>query len=143
MPSQWHEALVFLFRNRPSLAVDLIRDALGVELPAHTETRIDSAELTDVQPPEYRADLVVRLFDDATVGAIVVEIQLSIDGDKRFSWPGYVAVLRARLKRQVCLLVVAPDDAVARWAVAPIALGSGNWFTPLVVGSTAIPEVTR
>lgn len=142
MPSQWHEALVLLFRNRPSLAVDLIRDALRVELPAHAEARIDSAELADVQTAEYRADVVVRLLGDETVGAVVVEIQLSIDGDKRFSWPRYVTVLRSRLKREVSLLVVAPDEAVARWAAEPIALGGGNWFTPLVLGPAAIPEVT-
>ena len=51
MPSRLHEALIFLFRNRPTLAPELLQDALHVELPSYTEARIDSAELTEVQPP--------------------------------------------------------------------------------------------
>ena len=36
-----HEVLLLLFKNRPALAPELLRDALGVELPAHTEVRVD------------------------------------------------------------------------------------------------------
>lgn len=61
MPSQLHEVLLQLFRNRPLLAPELLRDALQVQLPKFTEARIDSADLTEVQPAEYRADLVVLL----------------------------------------------------------------------------------
>jgi hypothetical protein len=31
MPSLTHEGLVSLFRNRPELAPELLRDALGIE----------------------------------------------------------------------------------------------------------------
>jgi hypothetical protein len=34
MPSQLHEALLLLFRNRPALAPELLRDVLQVALPA-------------------------------------------------------------------------------------------------------------
>ena len=54
MPSQRHEALLELFRNRPGLAAELLRDALGIELPEYTEARIDSAELSEVQPAADR-----------------------------------------------------------------------------------------
>jgi len=40
-----HEALLTLFRNRPELAPELLSGVLGVELPAYTEVRIDSADL--------------------------------------------------------------------------------------------------
>lgn len=33
MPSQLHEALLLLFRNRPALAPELLREALDVPLP--------------------------------------------------------------------------------------------------------------
>jgi len=36
VPSQLHEALLLLFRNRPGLAPELLRDALHVELPQYT-----------------------------------------------------------------------------------------------------------
>ncbi len=142
MPSVIHEALILLFRNRPELAAELVRDVLHVDLPRFKEARIGSADLTEAQPAEYRADLVVELVDDGPVGAIVLEVQRAPDEDKRLSWPSYAAVLRARLKREVCLLVVTPEESVAQWAARPIALGAGNWFTPLVAGPAAIPQVT-
>jgi hypothetical protein len=142
MPSHLHEALLLLFRNRPSLAPELLRDALHIELPAHTDIRLDSAELTDIQPAEYRADLVILLLNDLPVLGIVVEVQLSPVKRKRFVWPVYVVNLRARLECPVCLLVVTADERVARWAAKPIHLGAGNLFTALVLGPSGVPEVT-
>src|SRR4051812_48765491 len=40
MPSMLHEGLLLLFRNRPTLAPELLRDALGIPLPAYTEARV-------------------------------------------------------------------------------------------------------
>jgi hypothetical protein len=114
VPSQLHEALLLLFRNRPELAPELLRDALHVELPAYTETRIESAELNDIQPAEYRADLVVLLYKGKPVLGIVVEVQLSRDERKRFAWPVYATGLRARVRCPVCLLVVTSSEAVTR-----------------------------
>jgi hypothetical protein len=67
MPSLQHEALLLLFRNRPLLAPELLRDVLHQPLPLFTEARVESAELTDIQPAEYRADLVVLLLDEQPV----------------------------------------------------------------------------
>ena len=130
MPSQLHESHLFLFRNHPELAADLIRSALGVALPSYAEARVVSAELTEVQPPEYRADMVVELWNGAPVYGIVVEVQLDKDRRKRFAWPAYVANLRARLKCPVSLLVIAANDAVARWAARSVSIGGLNRFTP-------------
>jgi hypothetical protein len=142
MPSQLHESHVFLFRNQPSLAGEIMRRALGVEVPAYQEARVISADLTELQPAEYRADLVVQLMNDTPVLGIIVEVQLSTDERKRFVWPAYVANLRARLECPVCLLVVAADDAVARWAAQPVELGGLHWFAPYVLGPSAVPQVT-
>ena len=142
MASQTHEALLLLFRNRPALAPELLRDALHLPVPRFTEARIESAELTDVQPAEYRADLVVLLYEDRPVLGIVVEVQLRSDEDKRYSWPAYVANLRARIRCPVCLLVVTAEDAVARWAARPIDLGGESRVVPLVLGPSGVPEIT-
>ncbi|HEX7481596.1 MAG TPA: hypothetical protein VF331_27575, partial [Polyangiales bacterium] len=120
MPSQLHEALLFLFRNRPELAPELLRDALDVQLPHYTEVRIRSESLTEIQPAEYRADLVVLLLDDKPVLGVVVEVQLTDDDRKRFAWPVYAVGLRARIKCPVCLFVFTHNDAVARWCAKPI-----------------------
>jgi hypothetical protein len=141
MPSQLHESHLLLFRNQPALAAQLMRDALGVRLPAYREARIESADLTDVQPAEYRADLVIQLSSDRPVYGIIVEVQLSVDDDKRFAWLAYVANLRARLRCPVALLVVTADESVARWAARPIEMGGLHYFAPYVLGPSRIPEI--
>jgi hypothetical protein len=141
VPSFTHEAFVRLFRDRPELAPELIQRALGVVLPAYTQARTDSADLTELTPTEYRADLVVLLVDEEPVLGIIVEVQLQTKNEKRFAWPVYVAALRARLRCPVCLLVVTPYVEVARWARLPIELGPGARIEPLVLGPDAVPAV--
>ena len=141
MPSELHEALLLLFRNRPMLAPELMRDALHFELPPFTEARIDSADLTEIKPAEYRADLVVLLLEGVPVYGIVVEAQLSRDPRKKFVWPIYATSLRARLEIPVSLLVVTADEVTARWAAQPIELGNGGIFRPLVLSPSGVPEI--
>ena len=80
MPSHLHEGLLTLFRNRPSLAPELLRDVLRVKLPAFTEARIESGSLSVLKSPEFRADLLVVLthLDGASVEGIVVEAKRSL-----------------------------------------------------------------
>ena len=144
MPSMLHEALVLLFRNRPSLGPELARDALHAPLPPFAEARVAEAALTDVKPAEYDADLVVDLVSEGAItAALVIEVQLGPDPDKRWTWPAYLANLRRRLQRDALLLVVATDATVASWAEAPIAMGQPRWvLRPLVLGPSAVPIVT-
>lgn len=111
MPSRLHETLLQLFRNRPELAPELLSEALQIALPPYSEARIGSAELTDVQPTEYRADLVVQLYEGKTVLGIVIEVQLTRNEDKRFAWPAYAIGLRARNRCPVCVLVFTPNPS--------------------------------
>jgi hypothetical protein len=141
MPSQLHESHILLFRNQPTLAADLICGALEVEVPYYKEARVFSADLTEVQPAEYRADLVIQLRDERPVYAIIVEVQLQTNERKRFAWPAYVANLRAKLKCPVCLLVVTTNEAVARWAAKPIEIGGLNRFAPCVLRPSRVPQV--
>jgi hypothetical protein len=142
MPSQLHESHLLLFRNQPALAAELIRGALGVALPMFREARDVSADLTEAQPAEYRADMVIELWADKPVHGIIVEVQLSPHERKKFAWPAYVANLRARLECPVSLLVVTPDERVARWAAESVHLGAECWFAPYVLGPSCIPQVT-
>ncbi|MBI3181707.1 MAG: hypothetical protein HYZ28_06155 [Myxococcales bacterium] len=142
MPSTLHEALLLLFRNRTTLAPELLQRALAVPVPSFTEARVEDAAFTQVTPTEYRADLVVLLGDRAPVFGIVVEVQLSRDETKRFTWPFYAVALRARLRCPTCLLVVAPDARVAEWASEPIELGQpGSQYRPLVLGPGLVPLI--
>jgi hypothetical protein len=141
MPSFHHEALLQLFRNRPLLAPELLRDALHQSLPQFTEARLQSAELTDIQPAEYRADLAVLLLDEEPVLGVVIEAQLSRDDANGFAWAAYVVNLRARIKCPVCLLVIVPDEQVARWAATTLELGGDHLFRPYVLSSAAVPQI--
>jgi hypothetical protein len=140
MPSQLHESLLMLFRNQPALA-ELIRGALDVKVPHYSDAQVVASAFSDIQPAEYRADLVVELRDGACQYGIIVEVQLSIDERKRFVWPVYVANLRARLACPVCLLVITADDSVARWAAKTTEMGGLNRFAPYVLGPSGVPEV--
>ena len=135
MPSMAHEILVDLFKNRPSLAAEILAEALDVSLPDYTEARLASADLTEIQPAEYRADVVVVLLDEGhPVRVIIVEVQLAVDPRKRFSWPAYVTVSRAIHGCPAALLVVAPDPAVAAWCAEPIETGvPGFVLSPAVL----------
>lgn len=143
MPSQLHEVLVTLFRERPELAAELLTGALGMRLPEYREARLEPSDATDLAPTEYRADAVVVLSDGGRpVLAVVVEIQLSRDPTKAWSWPVYLATLRARLRAPTALLVLCPDRGVARWCSTEIEMGHPGWvLRPLVVGPDVVPIV--
>ena len=62
---------------------------------------------------------------------------------KRWSWPVYLATLRARLRCATVLLIVCTDTATATWCAAPIELGHPGWtLSPLVLGPERVPVVT-
>ena len=144
MPSMAHEIWVDLFRNRPSLAAEILIEALGVSLPPYTEARLASTDLTEIQPAEYRADIVVVLLHrDRPVRVIIVEVQLAVDSRKRLSWPAYVTVSRAIHGCPADLLVVAPDPQVSGWCAEPIEIGvPGFVLRPPVLRRTSVPVVT-
>jgi hypothetical protein len=143
MPSYLHELLLLLFRNRSGSAADLLRE-LDVQLPEYDEVRTESSDLSNIQPTEYRADLVLFLVRGAQkVLGVIVEVQLGCDKNKPYTWPAYIANLRARHRCPVCLLIITIEDAVARWAERPIDLGPGTRCNPWVVGPSNTPMVTE
>ncbi|MGK3985836.1 hypothetical protein WME99_22505 [Sorangium sp. So ce136] len=146
MPSVTHEALVELFKNRPRLAADMLQDALGHPVPAFTEARVASSDLTEIVPSDRRADVIIVLLvgeQQQPAMAIVVEVQLGVDPDKPYVWPVYVVQTRARHRCPTRLLVVAIDAEIARWCSRPIDTGHpGLILTPLVLGPEGVPVVT-
>jgi hypothetical protein len=137
MPSWTHEGLVQLFADRLELTAELL-GALGLTLRGPFR-RVD-ADLTDLSPAELHADLVLRS-DARPARAVIVEVQLQIDAGKRWSWPAYVALLRARERCDVTLVVVAIDARVAAWCAESFELTPGVQFAPVVLGPSRIPSV--
>jgi hypothetical protein len=144
MPSPEHDQLVLLFRNRPALAAELLGAASGRAL-RFDEARLANVDRTEVPQATRLADAVVELYAGGVRrGAVVVEVQLRQKRRKRFTWPLYVASVRAELECETTLLVLAPDRSVAAWASEPIELGHpGLVLRPVVIGPEGVPVVTE
>jgi len=126
-----HDLLVDIFRDDPDLVSVLLR-GLGVSIDGRARA-VDAAFSAPVVG--YQADAAFL------VGGVlvVIEVQLRKDVRKHKSWPIYEATARAR-HPAACVLVLAPDAEVARWAAEPIALGpSGSICCPLVMGPAQLP----
>lgn len=142
MPSFRHEAIVFLFREAPELAIALLERVTGWRPPPGVRASLTEINAGQLQPTERRADAAIALCDAAgkPCCSVIVEAQLERDDEKRFAWPEYVAAAQARLRVPCFLLVFAPDPAVAAWARTPVEFGRpGYGFAPVVVGPEALP----
>ncbi len=144
MPTSLHDLLVQIFVETPELAIDLAGTRLGIGEATAYEVRPLSGELGQLLAPQHRADAVLLLQRDGSPAlAVVLEVQLSRDDEKRYSWPVYLTGVRARLRCPTLLAVVSPYPEVAKWASGPIALGPGvGRIQPLVIGPERIPLVT-
>jgi len=71
-------------------------------------------------------------------------VQLRPEARKRWTWPAYQAVLRARLRCPVEIVVLTLDEATARWCAAPIEIDAcGSRVCPVVIGPSRVPGVTE
>jgi hypothetical protein len=147
VPSLLHEKLVELFESRPALAGELLRARLDdVALSARDlrSARVDASSFEQTEPPQYSADKVVLFGSPRPMAGVVVEIQRNEQERKRYSWPIYLAQLRARHRCPVFLIVVAMTPALAAWCARPIALGHpGFVLEPIVVGPGAIATIVE
>jgi hypothetical protein len=98
MPSPLHELILMLFSTPLALLIQSLGQWWRVQMPYYREARTDSADLTDIQPAEYRADLVVTLVgDDASpVMGVIVEVHacegLEADKAKRYADAVYASL---------------------------------------------------
>src|SRR3569833_27277 len=131
MPSNLHEWLLELFRNRSATAADLLR-SLEVPLPQHDVVRIELPIANSLRPVEYVADLVLFLARGSRyVFGIIVEVQLSRDEDNPYVWPVLFVFLCARHSCPVGSLVITVEDSIARWAARSIDLGPAETYDPV------------
>jgi hypothetical protein len=146
MPSATHQALVALLCEHPDLLMAVLAPVVDLGLPARIHVRPAPGQFTDLQPPSYHADLVLRIEDERgrLLHLFIVEIQLRRDRRKRISWPIYVTSARAQIgaRCRLTLVVLAPDPALAAWCAQPIELDTnGSVLRPLVLGPSIIPKV--
>jgi hypothetical protein len=65
VPSLPHEAPLEVLRAEPALVAVLLREALGVDVPAFETAETSDADFSQTLPTAFRADLVVTLRDAA------------------------------------------------------------------------------
>lgn len=118
--------------------VDVFGDTAGLRVVV-----ADSA-LAEVTPVLRSPDFVAEVRAEGEEKPrliLVVEVQRGTDGDKPFTWPLCLAMLHARHRVPVLLLVWVFDAKTARWARGPHVLGRGFALSPVVVGPANLPAV--
>ena len=151
MPSSLHQGVVALFRDDPTLAFALLRDAFGLELPRLREVSDRHGALDRFAPcfgdtAELRPDLAIcgeaSEVEDASGGAaVIIEVQRRVDPRKRWRIAVYAALLAELLTRPTAVIVVPLADPVARWARG---LGAGELpprQSVLVLDRQVVPRI--
>jgi hypothetical protein len=145
MVSSLHESVVFLVRDHPVLAAELLKSTSNIEVPTFADAELNDPSFTELRPTEYRSDAMVLFRDKAhhnkPVFGIVLEAQLRTDPRKRFTWPVYVVNARARHECPVVLVVVTTNLETEQWAQKTIELGGGMVYRPFVVGPNQVPAM--
>ncbi|MEU4234629.1 hypothetical protein AB0F17_61020 [Nonomuraea sp. NPDC026600] len=142
MPSPPHDTLVKLFSYRPQLAVEILRDFLGVDLPATPLVRLEKSTFNTRPSDDIEADLVVVLGPpQSPAHAIIVEIQQDKSKEPR-QLARYAAALWLMLGCDVSVLVICPGRTVADYYAQPVESGlTGYCLRPLVLGPDGVPVI--
>ncbi|MFD0856556.1 hypothetical protein ACFQ07_30240 [Actinomadura adrarensis] len=144
MPTQEHEVPLHMIRQRPRLAVDILRRVTGVPLPDHDQVVSASENVSTLKPAEMVCDGTVLADKDGNnVLGIVVESQRQKDPAKFWRWPAYVATFRAEHQCDVELLVFCRTSQAARALGEPIILGpTGSCVRPVAFAPEDLPPIT-
>lgn len=149
MTSSLHECLVSLFRDDPSLVVELARQVYGLRLTPTPERLNDRhAEFAGDARVHLRVyaryiDLVLVIEDPAHPDGgvvIIVEVQLDDDPIKRRRIAGYVGMVVDRHGLPVHIGAVALKDRVSR-KLATWTVGTAMTVRSLVFDRFSIPQV--
>jgi hypothetical protein len=143
LPTRDHEIPLRIIQNQPAMVPVLLKEALGIDVPPHTEVINTSSVLTNCDPMEFNSDGAALLRDgDRNVLAVVVERQNGRDYGKRASWPAYLVTLHTRLECPAVLVVLCPSEAMAKWSAKPISIGHPGFdLAPLAIGPSRMPIV--
>jgi hypothetical protein len=138
-----HDTLTVLFRNRPTLAVELLCDVFDIDLPCDTLVEVSPTDLSDVPFVASESGTVFPMTRRGPAHGVIVEMQQSACEEDRQEWARRGAALWLRLNRPVLLLVVASDARVATWASQPVVTSLPGYVVhPLVVGPEQMKPIT-
>jgi hypothetical protein len=144
VPSPRHDTINTLFRDRPVLAVEILRDLVGVEVPVDCPVRLEANDFNDRPSKDFQPDTVITVgTPQAPAHGIVVEIQQEKSHAKRRQLPRYAAALWLLLQCPVTVLCVCTDPEAAGWYAEPTDTDlPGYVFRPAVLAPGDIPVIT-
>jgi hypothetical protein len=137
-----------VIRKNPGMTADLVRRITPGLLGDDADVRVElgATDASNVVPATFKADMVTVIRDRATSAPlllVIIEPQGREDKEKRFSWPAYLANLRAAHECDSALLIVVCWDAAeAEKCAKAIHLGHpGLVLLPVVVGPRSGPAL--
>jgi len=144
MPLIFHDTVTEVLRERPDLAIAVLRDRLGVDVPDGLSIQAAPIDLVDRPSRDLHPDMVITVGPrQDPVLAINVEVENGPMARKRPMLPRYAAALWLRLDCPVIVLVICPDSKTATEASRPIATSLADYtLTPYVLGPAQIPVIT-
>jgi hypothetical protein len=144
MPSPRHDAVNQLFRDRPELAVEILRELAGLDVPAAAPVRAESNDFNDRPSKDFQPDTVITVGPpQSPVHGIVVEVQQGKAAGKRKQLPRYAAALWLFLRCPVTVLCVCPESEAAAYYAKPIETElPGYVFRAVVLGPGDVPAIT-
>jgi hypothetical protein len=144
MPSPWHDAVTQLFRDEPRLALTILHDCTGLDLPAGMPARLASPTFNDRPSTDFKADTVVMDGPPQDpVHGTIVEAQQVKDEGKLDQLARYAAALWLLIRRRVDVLVICPSQETADWYARPVrTMLPGYTFSARTVGPAQVPEIT-
>jgi hypothetical protein len=146
MPSLEHEAPLEVIRQQPDVVADLLRRVLPqLPLPARVAGALGSADMSQVAPAQYFADMVVVLSDQQTskpILAVVIEPQGRDRKTKKVSWPVYLTTaIKANKVPRAILVVICWDAREAALCRRVIPTGHPGFdLYPIVVDPRTFPN---
>jgi hypothetical protein len=144
MPSAWHDSVTELFRQTPDLAVEILRDLMGVPLPAVIGARVEPPGFNDRPSTDFDADVVIVAGPrHDPVHGIIVEAQQGRRPEKLDAIARYAAALWLMLRCPVDVLVICPDAETATWYGRPITTTlTGYMPCPRALHPDLVPAIT-
>jgi hypothetical protein len=142
MPGEAHELIVQAVQDEPLTAawlMDLADKDRRVAVCTGAQTR--STSVGSLGRTERRADAVVSLsFPNEDDRIVIVEVQNEWKNEKHFRLPGYMTRAFEDHRLPIELVLVCPDDTVARNYRKGIQLGPDNTIMVHAVGMSDFPE---
>ena len=143
MPTNWHDSAKKVLEDDTLVGI-VLRDCVQVDLGEGTRLTPLPQVVSDKPPADLTPDLVFAAGPVAEPArVVVVEIQKEPSRDKRRQWPRYLTAFWTKCTCPVDLLVVCPDEAVARWCAEPIRTSLEDFTCrPKVLPPSRIPAIT-